>query len=80
MREVEDPVEQSERFRKRMEAISQEINSELDHCSPQNHAVGIKYENDPEDRCPRCGNGLKRKHGFIKGVQKWQCLCCWRIF
>jgi tRNA(Ile2) C34 agmatinyltransferase TiaS len=69
-------VQQSERFRKKMEAISERINTELDHSCPQYHSVGIKYENNPEDRCPRCGSGLKSKAGFVKGRQRWKCLIC----
>jgi transposase-like protein len=80
MKEIDDPVEQSERLRKKMESISERINNELDHSCPQYHSVGIKYENNPEDRCPRCGSGLKRKHGFVKGKRKWQCLICWRVY
>lgn len=69
-------IEESERLRKRMEAISERINSSLDHSCPQYRSVGIKYENNPEDSCPKCGSGLKRKHGHKDGVQRWECLIC----
>jgi hypothetical protein len=73
-------VEQSEEFRKRIQAISERINSDLNHSCPQYHSVGIKYESNPDLSCPRCGNGLKRKAGFVKGKQRYQCLVCWRVY
>jgi hypothetical protein len=69
-------VEQSERTRKRLEAISERISQSLDHNASPRNSVGIKYETNPDDRCPKCSSGLKRKSGFKNGIQRWECLIC----
>ena len=68
--------EQSEQVRKKMEVTSSRINDALDSHSSHSRSVGIKYESNPDDRCPRCGSGLKRKVGKPNGVQRWECILC----
>jgi hypothetical protein len=72
-------TKESEEIRKRMQRYSEQINCGLDsqsHCS----LAGLRYEHDPDQCCPRCGSGLKRKFGIVKGRQKFQCISCWRIY
>jgi hypothetical protein len=71
---------ESEQIRKRMERISERVNNALDRHSIRGPVVGIKYESNPDDQCPKCQSGLKRKYGFKRGKQKWQCLCCWNVY
>ena len=73
-------IEQSEQIRKRMKAISEKINNSLDQYSSPRNSVGIKYENDPTDRCPHCGSGLKTRSGHKDGKQRWACVICHRKY
>jgi hypothetical protein len=77
--------EEPEEIRKRMKYLSERVNNALDHYYSHNRSVGILYEDSIPERCPRCGSGLKRKDGSIKGkqgqrLQRYQCLICYRNY
>jgi len=71
MGEVEDPIKQSEQTRKRMEAISERIDSILGFPEEPKHSEPNIY-----DLCPVCDCPLRRRYGRVNGHQRYKCASC----
>jgi hypothetical protein len=71
-------VKQFEQIRKKMEAISERVNSDLGEPEKPRPYSGIQFSDD--NKCPACDSPLRTKYGIIKGLQRWRCVECGKQF